>query len=181
MAKKPAAAPKATAKRKKNTEAAKPPKAEKKSVRKKSDEAEEEKGLDVSRIGRPPKLVESDALIKQLIGLRVIDCTLREGAAALFVSENTLRDFLEANPRCAEAWNTGAELGKLSLRRMQWKSAKAGNHRMQVWLGKQRLGQADKVDHRLAGHNGGPIQTIGGEMTPQQAAQAYADSINGGF
>lgn len=37
----------------------------------------------------------------------------------------------------------GRELAKCSLRRMQFKSAEAGNVTMQIWLGKQLLGQKD--------------------------------------
>ena len=34
----------------------------------------------------------------------------------------------------------------MSLRRQQFKSAEAGNVTMQIWLGKQYLGQTDKVE-----------------------------------
>lgn len=37
--------------------------------------------------------------------------------------------------------------GKMSLRRMQWKSAENGNVTMQIWLGKQWLGQRDVVEN----------------------------------
>jgi hypothetical protein len=38
---------------------------------------------------------------------------------------------------------------KIKLRQMQWKSAEAGNVTMQIWLGKNELGQVDqqKIDH----------------------------------
>jgi hypothetical protein len=36
------------------------------------------------------------------------------------------------------------EAGKSSLRRLQWKSALGGNVVMQIWLGKQYLGQRDE-------------------------------------
>lgn len=39
------------------------------------------------------------------------------------------------------------------------------------------LGLADKKEH--TGPGGGPIQTITKEMTPQEAAEAYAATING--
>lgn len=45
--------------------------------------------------------------------------------------------------------------GKSSLRRMQWKSADAGNVTMQIFLGKQMLGQKDKSE--VSGEGGGPI------------------------
>lgn len=35
---------------------------------------------------------------------------------------------------------------KIKLRTYQWRSAEQGNVTMQIWLGKQYLGQSDKVD-----------------------------------
>ena len=40
----------------------------------------------------------------------------------------------------------GREKGKIRLRQMQWKSAEKGSVPMQIWLGKQVLGQADKQE-----------------------------------
>ena len=36
--------------------------------------------------------------------------------------------------------------GKMSLRRAQWKSAESGNVTMQIWLGKQWLGQKEQSE-----------------------------------
>ena len=36
---------------------------------------------------------------------------------------------------------------KASLRRMQYKAAEGGNVTAQIWLGKQILGQKDKLEH----------------------------------
>jgi len=58
---------------------------------------------------------------------------------------------------------------------------KGGATGMQIWLGKQWLGQADK--HEVAGKDGGPIQTkntiITAEMSPQEAAALYAQMVKG--
>lgn len=35
---------------------------------------------------------------------------------------------------------------KMKLRKLQWKSAEAGNVTMQIWLGKQYLMQSDKIE-----------------------------------
>ena len=58
------------------------------------------------------------------------------------------------NAKCQEMYGCNFEEiypslksnGKMSLRRMQWKSAKSGNVTMQIWLGKQELGQKDKQE-----------------------------------
>ena len=39
----------------------------------------------------------------------------------------------------------GKEKGKIRLRQMQWKSAENGNVSMQIWLGKQVLGQSENT------------------------------------
>jgi len=40
----------------------------------------------------------------------------------------------------------GMDEGKTSLRRLQWQTARGGNPTMQIWLGKQYLGQRDKQE-----------------------------------
>ena len=40
----------------------------------------------------------------------------------------------------------GRAIGKIRLSQLQWKSAEKGNVTMQIWLGKQNLGQSDKQE-----------------------------------
>ena len=51
----------------------------------------------------------------------------------------------------------GREHGKQSLKRMQFKAAEEGNAALLIWLGKQYLGQKDKVETEHTGKDGGPI------------------------
>ena len=46
----------------------------------------------------------------------------------------------------AENLVKGRAIGKIRLSQMQWKSAEKGNVTMQIWLGKQNLGQSDKQE-----------------------------------
>ena len=46
----------------------------------------------------------------------------------------------------SDIYKSKSSTGKMSLRRQQFKSAEAGNVTMQIWLGKQWLGQTDKVE-----------------------------------
>lgn len=46
-------------------------------------------------------------------------------------------------------------LGDNLLRAKQYQTAMSGNVTMQIWLGKQRLGQTDKLEHQ--GKDGGPF------------------------
>src|ERR1700722_2286745 len=94
--------------------------------------------------GRPRKQIDE----KQIESLAGIGCTVAEIAAVLGVSKDTL----ERN--YAALIEKGRELAKCSLRRMQFKSAEAGNVTMQIWLGKQLLGQRDRTEQEHTGNVG---------------------------
>ena len=89
--------------------------------------------------GRPKKFVDLELVEK----LAHIQCTYAEIASTLGVSVDTL----QRNKNFAAVYKRGAEGGRKSLRRMQFESANKGNIAMQIWLGKQYLGQSD---HTLA-------------------------------
>jgi hypothetical protein len=74
-----------------------------------------------------------------------IQCTQPEIATAIGVSVDTLH----RHPEFAEVYERGAEGCRKSLRRMQFESATKGNIAMQIWLGKQYLGQRDNLDQRV--------------------------------
>jgi hypothetical protein len=88
------------------------------------------------RRGRPKKFVDLELVEK----LAHIQCTYGEIASTLGVSVDTL----ERNKDFAAVYKRGAEGGRKSLRRMQFESANKGNVIMQIWLGKQYLGQSDQ-------------------------------------
>jgi hypothetical protein len=96
--------------------------------------------------GKPgrPKIEIDWELVQKLAH---IQCTQAEIASTVGVSVDTLH----RHPEFAEVYKRGAEGGRKSLRRMQFESATKGNVVMQIWLGKQYLGQADKqlVDTRV--------------------------------
>ena len=92
--------------------------------------------------GRPK--IEID--VKVLRGLLEIQCTLTECAHVLGVSTDTLKRNYE------DVINQGKTLGKVALRRAQWKNAiEKNNVTMQIWLGKQCLGQSDSPLEEDAG------------------------------
>ena len=96
--------------------------------------------------GRPTILQPTEDTFKQINGLARIQCTQREAAAVLGVHRDTFTKFLNTHEKAMEAWEDGGETGKASLRRMQFKNADSGNATMQIWLGKQWLGQRDSLD-----------------------------------
>lgn len=83
-----------------------------------------------------------------------IHCTGEEIAGVLGMDYDTLnRNSKEQKGMpISEYIKQGTSKGKMSLRRLQWKSAENGNTTMQIWLGKQWLGQADSItnDVRIA-------------------------------
>lgn len=87
-------------------------------------------------MARPKKEIDIE-LVKNLAS---IFCTVEEIAAMVGVSKDTLER------RYAAIIKEGKERGKASLRRLQWKIAQGGNASMAIFLGKQYLGQADKLD-----------------------------------
>ena len=87
-------------------------------------------------MARPKKHKIETSKIEQLASY---GCTNREISAFFDCSQTTLTrnygDFL----------TKGREKGKIRLRQMQWKSAENGNVTMQIWLGKQVLGQSENT------------------------------------
>ena len=73
-----------------------------------------------------------------------IQSTHSELAAVLNVSIETVKRRLKEDEEFRASYEKGLEHGKSSLRRIQWKNALGGNTTMQIWLGKQYLGQQDR-------------------------------------
>ena len=99
-------------------------------------------------MARPRKEIDEDKL-EQLASLGLSN---GEIAAVL----DCCPDTIERNYRKTLDW--GREKRNASLRRKQYEIAIAGNPTMLIWLGKQFLGQSDKVQQEVTGANGGPLQ-----------------------
>ena len=88
--------------------------------------------------------IEIDA--EQVEKLAMLHCTNVEMADFFGVDEATIRR------NFAEIITKGKANGKMSLRRAQYNSAiKNGNVTMQIWLGKQILGQKETMDISIDG------------------------------
>jgi len=91
---------------------------------------------------KPESVIDENVFL----ALCKVQCTQAEICDVLGVDDKTLTAW------CKKKFGKGFKgvyeqkraTGKVSLRRMQWKSAEAGNPAMQIWLGKQYLGQRDK-------------------------------------
>ena len=87
--------------------------------------------------------------IHKLEKLKIIASRLhtQPEAAALFeVSLATFEGFLRQNAEAREIWDGGQQTGRAAIRRLQFQSAQKGNVPMQIWLGKQYIGQKDKAE-----------------------------------
>lgn len=104
--------------------------------------------------GRPP--IEID--LAELESLSECGCTNREIAAHFGCSERLI-ELRRRDPEFRAAMERGAAHANISLRQKQLKVALAGDRTMLIWLGKQRLGQSDKVntEHSVA-EDTGPLK-----------------------
>jgi len=90
-----------------------------------------------SKGGRPRVVID----VEQLEQLAAINCSLAEMAAVMKCDQRTL------TRRFAQAIEKGKLRGTSSLKKAQFSLAVNGkNATMQIWLGKQLLGQRDQRD-----------------------------------
>ncbi len=120
----------------------------------------------MAKTGRPQKEIDKDTF---------------EKLCALFCTQNDIADFFECSIDTVSRWcqrtygTTFADIypkkqakGKISLRRYQFESAQKGNATMQIWLGRQYLGQTDRQE----------IEEIGGKDIVINVAPATVEDIN---
>lgn len=91
----------------------------------------------MAKRGRPKKEIDYNAVEK----LASIQCTQEEIASFLDISVRTLT----RDEEFCRLYKKGMDNGKMSLRRHQWKLAER-YPAMAIFLGKQYLGQTDKVE-----------------------------------
>ena len=105
--------------------------------------------------GGRPKRVLSGEDWERLIGMISIQCTIDEICSIYGMDDETLNRIIEERGEgsFSTLYKKHSGEGKTSLRRQQYKSAQDGNVTMQIWLGKQWLGQRDQtaVDLTSAG------------------------------
>lgn len=95
----------------------------------------------MAKRGRPKKEIDYNTVEK----LASIQCTEAEIASILDISIRTL----QRDKEFCRIYKKGIEYGKMSLRRKQWKLAEK-YPAMAIFLGKQYLGQTDKVETTIA-------------------------------
>ena len=96
--------------------------------------------------GRPRIEIEKT----QFESLCALQCTLDEISAFFRVTDRTIENWCKREYKMSffDIYKKKSAAGRMSLRREQWRSAEKGNVTMQIWLGKQWLGQTDKVEQK---------------------------------
>ena len=90
-------------------------------------------------MARPARPID----LKLVEDLARIHCTEAEIASVLGFTPEGFRKRKRRQPELVGVVEKGREAGRTSLRRLQWQSASKGNVVMQIWLGKQILGQRE--------------------------------------
>ena len=107
--------------------------------------------------GRPQAEIDK----KQFEKLCALHCTQEEIAGVLDVSADTIERWCEREygTNFAEIYEVKKGIGKMSLRRSQWKMSET-NPTMAIWLGKQYLGQTDKQEKRIEVNSDGFLEAL---------------------
>ena len=107
----------------------------------------------MAKTGRTPAVIDWDTVGKLLEA----GCSGESIATQFGVHRTTLYNRCKAD--LGLTFSTLSQqkkmLGDNLLRAKQYQTAMSGNVTMQIWLGKQRLGQTDKLEHQ--GQGGGPV------------------------
>jgi hypothetical protein len=107
--------------------------------------------MEKNKGGRPKKTIDFETFDK----LIQIQCTGEEIAAYFEINYDTLDRIIKDkhNMSFSEYFEQNRGKGKISLRRAQFQTAMSGNTTMQIWLGKNWLGQTDKQEISHQGDN----------------------------
>ena len=96
-----------------------------------------------------------------------LDYEAIEKMAGMMITQEEIAGYFDCNVRTLQrdkefcrVYKKGLDKGRMSLRRQQFKSAENGNVTMQIWLGKQYLGQTDKVEAKNENENMNIIFTV---------------------
>ena len=125
------------------------------------------------KTGNPMGRPEIEFDLKQIERLAQIHCTDEEIAAVVGCSVDTLARRKVNDPDFIEVLERGKGRGRMALRRLQWQRANGGSDTMLIWLGKQLLGQRDKMDQAITGADGGPLSYVVRAPTPVESPNEW--------
>lgn len=101
----------------------------------------------------------SKVTVSAIRALSHLQVSEAEAAASLGVKLKAFQEMIRIDASAKEAWESGRELGKTSIRKAQF--ALAQRHpAMAIFLGKVYLGQKEVQIIEHSGRDGGPIKTL---------------------
>lgn len=108
-------------------------------------------------MGRPMKQIDKVQFEK----LCALQCTEEEICGFLDVTDKTLERWCQKEYKAhfSEVFRQKRGVGKVSLRRSQWRLAEK-NANMAIWLGKQYLGQRDMPQENTTETQNNDMQTL---------------------
>jgi len=85
--------------------------------------------------------------------LCALQCTKLEIASFFDMSDDTLSRRVKESFDCtfAELYDQKKLRGRVSIRRKQYEMAMAGDRSLLIWIGKNWLGQSDKLEQSITG------------------------------
>jgi len=113
------------------------------------------------RGGRPRYEFDLDS-VQRLV---VTGCTIDDLAWCLGVSKSCMEKRIKDDPWMNAVVEKARADRRLNLRRAQTVTALKGNATMQIWLGKNELGQRDFKQLEVTGVGGGPLHIVS-ELRP---------------
>lgn len=126
--------------------------------------------------------VLSPGTLERVLRAQVSDV---EAAAYFGMKEEVFLARIAENGRLAKVYDTARDGGKAEIRMAQHDAAIEGDKTMLTWLGKQYLGQTDKIDHKVDKPvEGQPVsitQIVLQSLPQEQLEALYAKAMNNGY
>lgn len=131
--------------------------------------------------GGRPQFEITDDVLKKAEALASQGLTKKEIARVLGICYQTLNEKTKEFSEFSEAIKNGRAKGVATISNALFNNAKGGNHIAQIFYLKNRSPKRwkDRRHHEHSGKDGGPIKMITTDMSPQEAAEAYADTLKG--
>jgi hypothetical protein len=108
--------------------------------------------------GRPRKKIDQEQFEK----LCKLQCTIDEFCCYFDCNTDTLEKWCKKTYKMnfSEVFRIKKGSGKISLRRKQFEVALSGNPTMLIWLGRNMLGQTDKIDLSIDSKKDGKLADL---------------------
>jgi len=108
-------------------------------------------GVKKKNVGGRPKVKMG---LEEVENLSRLNCTMDELAAYFGVDVRTVQLRAQKEPKFRAAIERGQAMGRLSVRRQQIRLLEQGNPTISIWLGKQLLGQRDRLEAEVTMKDG---------------------------